>query len=57
MKVADGLGWKVVASADVSAKYVHPDHGSDYPIDVHSWYLVYWPSQDLPPMYEDAVKF
>ena len=43
LKKANSLGWRLVASADVSAKYVHRDKGPDYPIDVHSWYFVYWP--------------
>ena len=43
LKKANSLGWRLVASADVSAKYVRQDNGPDYPIDVHSWYFVYWP--------------
>lgn len=35
------LGWRLVCSADVSAKYVHQDKGPDYPLDVHSWYFMY----------------
>lgn len=38
------LGWRLVCSADVSAKYVHQDKGPDYPLDVHSWYFMYDPS-------------
>ncbi|XP_066921998.1 uncharacterized protein [Clytia hemisphaerica] len=38
------LGWRLVTSADVSAKYVHQDKGPDYPLDVHSWYFMYDPS-------------
>ena len=34
-------GWRLVCSADVSAKYVHQDNGPDYPLDVHSWYFMY----------------
>uniref|UniRef100_A0A914W883 Uncharacterized protein n=1 Tax=Plectus sambesii TaxID=2011161 RepID=A0A914W883_9BILA len=33
------LGWRVICSADVSAKYVNQENGPDYPIDVHSWFL------------------
>ena len=33
--------WRLITSADVSAKYVHRDKGEDYPIDVHSWYFMY----------------
>lgn len=75
LKKASSLGWRLVVSADVSAKYVHQENGPDYPIDVHSWYFVYWPhytgagvpqsvprpedlypSQDLPPSYQDATN-
>ena len=35
------LGWRLVASADVSAKYIHQDKGPDYPLDVHSWYFMF----------------
>ena len=38
------LGWRLVCSADVSAKYMHQDKGPDYPLDVHSWYFMYDPS-------------
>jgi len=38
------LGWRLVASADVSAKYIHQDNGPDYPLDVHSWYFMYDPA-------------
>jgi len=41
MAAAASYGWDVVASADVSAKYIHQENGPDYPVDVHSWYLVY----------------
>merc|ERR1712213_173309 len=43
LKEANSLGWRLVASADVSSKYVTQENGPDYPIDVHSWYFVYWP--------------
>ncbi|PAA83367.1 hypothetical protein BOX15_Mlig011687g1, partial [Macrostomum lignano] len=33
------LGWSLVCSADVSAKYHHSDSGQDYPLDVHSWWF------------------
>lgn len=46
---ADSLGWRLVASADVSAKYVHQENGPDYPIDVHTWYFVFWPSRTGVP--------
>jgi len=72
LKKANSLGWRLVASADVSAKYVHRDKGPDYPIDVHSWYFVYWPrntgsvlekSNDLypdlnqPPSYQESFSY
>ena len=37
-------GWRVVASADVSAKY-HKDKNSHYPLDNHSWFLLHDPAQ------------
>lgn len=39
LKEAANLGWRLVASADVSAKYVHQENGPDYPIDVHSLFF------------------
>ena len=33
--------WVPVISADVSAKYVHREEGSDYPIDVDSIFFTY----------------
>lgn len=33
-------GYTVIASADTSAKYIHQQNGPDYPLDVHSWYLM-----------------
>lgn len=35
------LGWRLVCSADTSAKYIHQDNGPDYPVDVHSWWFMY----------------
>ncbi|XP_048580053.1 uncharacterized protein LOC5501260 isoform X2 [Nematostella vectensis] len=34
-------GWKLLISADISAKYVHRDKAPDYPLDVHSWWFTY----------------
>ncbi|MFH4977676.1 hypothetical protein AB6A40_004385 [Gnathostoma spinigerum] len=34
-------GWKVVFSADVSAKYERPKNREPYPVDVHSWFVAY----------------
>ena len=43
LKVATDMGWRLVVSADVSAKYVSQKDGPSYPIDVHTWYFVHWP--------------
>ena len=49
-------GWKLVASADVSAKYVDYKtsvHSHDYqPLDNHSWFFLKDPSMILPPKAE-----
>jgi len=34
------IGFTVLASADTSAKYIHQQNGPDYPLDVHSWFLI-----------------
>ena len=39
LKEAANLGWRLIASADVSAKFVHQENGPDYPIDVHSLFF------------------
>ena len=73
LKKANELGWQLVCSLDVSAKYVHRDNGPDYPLDVHSWFLckasVAEPSggqpsapplfvdTDLPPSYSEATNY
>merc|ERR1740128_1579311 len=44
LKELKARDWQLVASADVSSKYVHQKNGPDFPIDVHSWFLVYWPA-------------
>uniref|UniRef100_A0A914WAG5 Uncharacterized protein n=1 Tax=Plectus sambesii TaxID=2011161 RepID=A0A914WAG5_9BILA len=46
------LGWRVVCSADVSAKHIRQENGPDYPIDVHSWFLARTGHVGQPP---DAV--
>lgn len=38
-------GWRVVASADVSAKY-HKDKNSQYPLDNHSWFFLQDPGPE-----------
>ena len=59
LKLANAHGWYLVASLDVSAKYVHRQKAPDYPIDVHSWYFTTdtgWPAPTVqqapsaPPM-------
>lgn len=34
-------GWKLLACADATSKYVHHDNGVDYPIDVQSLYFCF----------------
>ena len=41
LREAHTHGWRLAASADVSAKYVHQENGPDYPADVHSWFFSY----------------
>merc|ERR1712008_97442 len=43
---AINLGFQIVASADVSSKFARRDNKPDYPLDVHSIYLVKMPAQD-----------
>ena len=40
MKLLANMGWFLIISADVSAKWVHQDKGPDYPLDVHSWWFM-----------------
>jgi len=55
------LGFQIVASADVSSKFATDSDGNpDYPLDVHSIYLVKMPMQDkleqnLLPTYQEAM--
>ena len=54
------LGFQIVASADVSSKYARRENSPDYPLDVHSIYLVKMPAQgkieqNLLPTYEEAM--
>ena len=47
-------GWTLFLSADVSAKYVHHDKSTNYPIDVYSMWFVYdptAPAQSSAPTY------
>ena len=57
---AINLGFQIVASADVSSKYARRENSPDYPLDVHSIYLVKMPTQgkieqNLLPTYEEAM--
>ena len=45
LRVCASIGWFIILSADVSAKYAKRDNEPDYPIDVHSW----WFMQIAPP--------
>ena len=55
------LGFQIVASADVSSKYARRENSPDYPLDVHSIYLVKMPAQGkieqnlLPTLNEEAM--
>ena len=48
LKLCASLGWFIILSADVSAKYVHQDKGPDYPVDVHSWWFMRIGGQPAP---------
>jgi len=57
---AINLGFQIVASADVSSKFARRDNSPDFPLDVHSIYLVKMPmqgkvEQNLLPTYEEAM--
>ena len=58
---AVSLGFQIVASADVSSKFQTDSDGNpEYPLDVHSIYLVKMPmqgklEQNLLPTYEEAM--
>ena len=46
LKLLHSEGWKLVASADVSAKLHHGNqHQEAYPLDTHSWFLLYDPDK------------
>ena len=49
------LGWNLAASADVSAKfYKHKEQ--EFPLDVHSWFLLYNPESIAPSGEELQTK-
>merc|ERR1712192_243221 len=55
---AINLGFQIVASADDSSKFAQRDNSPDYPLDVHSIYLVKMPAQgkfeqNLLPTYDE----
>ena len=58
---AINLGFQIVASADVSSKFATDGDGNpEYPLDVHSIYLVKMPmqgklEQSLLPTYQEAM--
>ena len=43
-----------MASADVSSKYIKTENSPDYPVDVHSWWVVEDPS---PTVFGQAPPF
>ena len=46
LKLLHSEGWKLVTSADVSAKLHHGNqHQEAYPLDTHSWFLLYDPDK------------
>ena len=42
LKHFHNLGWRLVASADISAKY-HKSNNQEYPLDTHSWFFLHDP--------------
>ena len=48
LKLLHCKGWRLVASADVSAKMLSDHkHHEAYPLDTHSWFLLYDPDMRL----------
>ena len=56
LKKANELGWQLVCSLDVSAKYIEQENGPDYPLDVHSWFLCKNPSVNLPSAFSNSLE-
>lgn len=50
-------GWRVVTSADVSAKYHHEENGPDYPLDLHSWFICYTGNTSAMPTPSTAKEY
>ena len=51
LKLLHSEGWRLVASADVSAKMHHGhtnqhNHEESYPLDTHSWFLLHDPNME-----------
>ena len=49
------LGWSLAASADVSAKF-YKYKEQEFPLDVHSWFLLYSPESIAPSGEEFQTK-
>ena len=49
LRLMNGKGWKLVASADVSSKYVNRNNQPPQPLDTHSWFFLKDPEMVLPP--------
>ena len=48
LKYFHKLGWRLVASADVSAKY-HSSDNNSFPLDTHTWFFLYDPDHIKVP--------
>ena len=46
LRVFHFMGWRLVASADISAKY-HKSNNQEYAMDTHSWFFLYDPESVL----------
>ena len=44
----DCSGWTLIASADISSKYVH-NKDNHFPLDVHSWFFLREGDLNPPP--------
>ena len=40
LKLLGSFGWFLIISTDISAEWLVPETGSEYPIDVHSWWFM-----------------
>ena len=62
LKKANELGWQLICSLDVSAKIDKRKGHSEFPIDVHSWFLCKPPQNDpnlpfAPPISQDPPSY